>query len=292
MTSTNMPKNVGGGYSNYSLRSATEVLNYFPGPMRTNLLLDPDLAIGKYDAGTFGNDQWLNGPGSITQALPDASKYQTNRVFAVPRGNPYRNFGVDDRNIASYQVEQLHNNPLSQYTTNPNGAIPGFECMEEPDDFSTMTNKREHEYKNFFETGNYLVDPKSVEIVDWTSGIPSGIDVYEQYHGPKTNANAEVVYNLSLNSKEEVNPMIALGSSSKVRSQADFSGKCYSNVFIPGESINNAGGNNPPVIYGGSYIRPRTDMDKGFMNKNTGNSVCVPDRSLTFSNPLILNPLN
>jgi len=283
-----MPKNVGGGYSNYSLRSATEVINYFPGPGRTNLLLDPDLAIGKFDRGkVIMSDQILNGPGSLLQALPDASKYQTNRIFAVPTGNPYRSFGVDDRQIAGYQVEQLHNNPLSQYTTNPNNPIPSFECMEEPDSFSTMTNKRDDQYKNFFEGGNYLVDPKSIEVVDWTSGIPSGIDVYEQFKGPRVNANAEVVYNMSLDSREEVNPMIALGSSSVARSSADFSGLCYSGNFVPGQTISNTGGNNPGRVYGGSYVEPRTEMDKGMMNPNVGKSVCVPDRSLSFANPLI-----
>ncbi len=290
MTSVGMPKNVGGGYNNYSLRAATEVLNYFPGPMRQNLIMDPDLALGKFDRGkTIMTDQVYNGPGTLSQAIPDASKFQYERVFAVPTGNPYRNFGVDDRQLAAYQVEQLHNNPLSQYTTNPNGTIPGFDCLEEPDNFSTMINKRESEYKDFFETGNYLIDPKSVQIVDWTSGIPSATNVYQQFNGQRVNSNAEVVYNMSLDSREQVNPMIAQGSSSRARSQADFSGKCYSGQFIPGEIISNTGGNNPPTVYGGSHVQPRTEMDKGMMNPNVGKSICVPDRSLSFANPLVIS---
>lgn len=280
--------NLGGGYNNYSLRSATEVVGWMPGPMRTNILMDPDLSLGKFTTKSLLADPFYNGPGSLAQAIPDASKYQYERVFAVPTGNPYRNFGVDDRQIAAYQVEQLHNNPLSQYTTNPNGVIPGFDCMEEPDNFSTMVNKRESEYKNFFETGNYLIDPNSQKVVDWSSGIPSAIDVYEQFHGPKVNSNAEIVYNMNLNSREEVNPMIAQGSTSRARSRADFSGLCYSGQFVPGEIISNTGGNNPPSVYGGSYIQPRTEMDKGMMNPNVGNSICVPDRSLSFANPLII----
>lgn len=269
---------IGGGYENYSLRSATEVVNYFPGPMRVNLLLDPTLAIGKYDPGTFGNDQWYNGPGTLLQALPDASKYQTNRIFAKPRGNPYRNFGVDSRQIAAYQVEQLQNNPLSQYTNNPNGVIPGFECMAEPDSYSTMENKRENDYKSFFEDGGSIFEQK---------GMPSGIDVYEQFHGPKINPNAEVVYNMNLNSSEIVNPMIALGSSSSIRNNVDFSGKCYSGNFIPGKQISNNGGNNPPEVYEQNRYRPRTEMDKGMINSNT-QTICMSDRALNFANPLIL----
>jgi hypothetical protein len=282
---------VAGGYNNYSLRSATEVIGWMPGPMRQNLLMDPDLSLGKFTTKSLSADPWYNGPGSLAQALPDVSKYQYDRVFAVPWGNPYRNFGVDDRQIAAYQVEQLHNNPLSQYTTNPNGVIPGFECMEEPDNFSTMVNKRESEYKNFFETDNYLIDPNSQKVVNWAgpSGSTGAIDVYEQFHGPKVNPNYEVVYNMSLNSRENVNPMIAQGSTSRARSKADFSGLCYSNSFIPGEIISNTGGNNPPSVYSGSYVQPRTEMDKGMMNQNIGNSVCVPDRSLNFANPLIIS---
>jgi hypothetical protein len=276
--------NVGGGYNNYSIRSATLVEGYFPGAMRMNLLLDPNLAIGQYDPGTFGSDQWLNGPGTLMQALPDASKYHSNRIFAQPRGNPYRNFGVDDRQLASYQVEQLHNNPLSQYTNNPNGHIPGFDCLSEPDDFSTMKNKRESEFKNFFETGN--------NVMDWLQGTSGGSDVYPQYHGKKVNANSELVYNMNIDSREQVNPMIALGSSSRATSQPSFSGKCYSGPFVPGEVINNSGGNNPPTVYRGSHTQPRSEEDRGFMNINVGNSVCIPDKSLNFSNPLILNGFN
>ena len=286
--------NLGGGYSNYSLRSATTVMNYFPGPMRTNIIMDPDLSIGKFDRGkTILTDQMLNGPGTLNQAIPNIPNhnYQYHSIFAVPHGNPYRNFGVDDRQIAAYQVEQLHNNPLSRYTTNPNGIIPGFDCLEEPDNFSTMINKRESEYKKYFENGNYLIDPKSIEVVNWTNGIPTGIDVYEQFRGSKINPNYEVVYNMSLNSHEDVNPMIALGSSSKARSYADFMGQCYSGPYIPGEIISNTGGNNPPVVYGGSFVQPRTEMDRGMMNPNVGKSVCVPDRSLNFANPLIISQI-
>jgi hypothetical protein len=268
-----------GGYDNYSLKSSTMIEGYFPGPMRSNILLDPHLAIGKVDPGTFGSDQWYNGPGTLLQALPDASRFQSNQIFAVPRGNPYKEFGVDDRQVASYQVEQLRNNPLSQYTTNPNGSIPGFECVDQPDSYSSMVNKRENEYKKYFESGDGMIN----------NGMMPSIDVYEQYTGKKVNPNAEVVYNLSLNSKEDVNPMIALGSSSVARTQADFSGKCYSGQFIPGYTIGQQGGNNPPAIYGEGYMRPRTEIDQGFMNRNT-NTVCVADKSMKFANPLILNP--
>jgi hypothetical protein len=272
-------KKITGGYDNYSLKSGTLIEGYMPGPMRTNLLLDPELAIGKFDPGTFGSDQWYNGPGTLLQALPDASRFQNTQIFAIPRGNPYKEFGVDDRQIAEYQVEQLLNNPLSQYTNNPNGEIPGFECMDQPDSYSTMINKRENEYKNFFENFE----------------IPSmkALDVYPR-NGSATSApnnrnpNADVVYNLSLNSRETVNPMIVMGSSSKSRSAADFTGKCYSGNFNPVQKIPDTGGNNSPYLYNNGYVRPRTQMDQGIQNNRT-NEVCVGDKSLKFINSLMLN---
>jgi hypothetical protein len=256
-------KKMTGGYDNYSIRSATLVENYMPGPQRTNLLMDPDRALGKYDPGTFGADEFImNGPGTISQALPDASKYNYQRIFANPRMNPYRNFSIDDRQTASYQVEQLHNNPLSQYTINPDGSIPGFECMEEPDNFSTMVNKRKEDYKNFFESGNYIFNYG-----------PATQDVYNQNSGKKVNSNAEVVYNLSLDSKEDVNPMISLGSSSNIRNEPTFGGLCYSGKFKPDEKINN------------TYIS-RTSSDIGTVKNNK--NICIPDKSLSFLNSLIL----
>jgi hypothetical protein len=221
----------------------------------------------------------MNGPGTIAQAIPDASKYQYDRIFAVPTGNPYRDFGVDDRQIAFYQVEQLHKNPLSQYTTNPKGVIPSFDCMEEPDNFSTMVNKRESEFESYFGPEKYVVDPTTQRVVNWATaskGMMTSIDVYEQFNGLKVNPNAEIVYNMSMNSKEEVNPMIAQGSSNRARSSADFSGLCYSGT-----------GKGGAVLRGANTYKMKDEMDQGVMSINT-NIVCAPDRTLSFANPLIL----
>lgn len=274
------PKNnKSGGYDNYSIRSATLVEGYMPGPQRANIIMDPDRALGKYDPGTFGSDEMImNGPGSLLQSIPDASKYNYQRIFAKPRSNPFRNFGIDDRQTASYQVEQLHNNPLSQYTIDPNGSIPMFEAMTKPDNYSNMVNKREEEYKDFFEGGNYIFNYG-----------PETQSVYKKYYGKPVNPNAEVVYNMSLDTKQETNPMIAIGSSNSI-SRPEFSGLAYSGKFKPGEQINDKGGKNPPRMYDNNLIRERTVSDIGMMNKNNDGTVCFADRSLDFINPLILNP--
>lgn len=277
-----MPKNTG-GYTNYSLRSATEVVGWVPGAGRQNLLMDPDRALGKFVTKTYGDDYTQNGPGTISQAIPNIPNHnsQYSRIFAIPTGNPYRNFGVDDRQIASYQVEQLHSNPLSQYSTNPSGPIPSFECMAKPDNYSTMVNKYEKDYKKFFEEdypANNLI------------GTTGGQEIYHQYSGKKVNPNSSIVYNMSLDYSGDVNPLISLGSSSRATNAPSFSGQCYSGNYIPGKSIGNIGGEeniNVPNIYDNQMYREKTPDDKGFVNKNN-KTVCMPDRSVTFANPLIL----
>ena len=129
---------------------------------------------------------------------------------------------------------------------------------------------------------------------DYLQGTSGGQNVYEQYSGKPVNPNAEVVYNMSMDYAGEVNPMISLGSSSRATSQPQFSGKCYSGQFVPGQLLNpvTEGGNNPPAVYRGTY-GTSTQGEIGFMNPRayTGGSICVPDRTLSFANPLILNPL-
>ncbi len=274
--SKNIVKN--GGYNNYSIRSATLIENYVPGPMRQNILMNPDLALGKYNAGTFGSDELINnGPGTLLQAIPDASRSQYNRIFAVPTGNPYRDFAVDDRQTASYQVEQLKENPLSIYSNNLNGTVPGFDCLSEPDNFSSTVNKRKNDYKNFFEGAD--------DIYTWGLG---GQDVYEQYSGKKVNPNAEVVYNMSMDTNAIVNPMIISSTSNIATDQPTFSGKCYSGLFVPGKEISTNSGSNPPKVYNNYFAKPLDSESRGFMNKNA-TMECSPDRSLSFTSPLVLN---
>lgn len=200
-------KNLSGGYNNYSLRSSTLVENYVPGPGRTNILTDPDASMGKFTPSAFSNP-YYNGPGTLNQALPDASRYQTERIFANPSGNTNRNFSIDNRQIETYLVEQLTINPLSQYTSNPNGELPMFNCTSTPDDY--LVNKRKEDFKSYFETGGgYLIDPASQEVVDWASK-PS---TKPKSPKRKINPNSSIVYNLNMGSMDNFNPMIAQESS-------------------------------------------------------------------------------
>jgi hypothetical protein len=253
-----------GGADTYTLRSSTLIENYFPGPTGTNIRQDPELLIGKVDFGTFGNDSNLNGPGTIWQAIPDVSRFQNNQIFAVPRANPNKLFAEDTRQLATYQVEQLRNNPLSIFTVNPEGNIPGFDCDPEPDNFSTMKNKREADFKSFFENG-LTVDQNSI--------FPEYVYPSNDPYLEMPNANATIVYNLPLDSRASVNPMIALGSSNTVNSDASFSGKCYSSNYVP--------------VYDNNVYRPRTIGDIGMINYNT-DTICETSKGLSFENPLIL----
>ncbi len=253
----------GGGYDNYSIRAATLVEGYFPGPGRSNLLMDPDKALGKYDPGTFAVDELMtNGPGTIEQALPDASRFQNKRIFEAPTGNPYREFAVDNRQIASYQVEQLKINPLSAYSNNYDGEIPQFECYNKPTDYSNMVYSDDH--RDFFE--------------NFTPSYLNATDVYQQYTGEKVNPNASIVYNLSMN--DNTNPLISMGAPTKARNRPDFEGKCYSGEFNRG------------YLYNDYEYRERTQFDLGIQNKDNKGTLCVQDRASNFANPLILNYFN
>jgi hypothetical protein len=281
-----------GGANTYTIKGATLVEGYFPGAMRQNFRQNPDKILGKVNFGTFGNDQNYNGPGTIDQALPDGSKYQFNQILQVPSSRPNKLMAVDDRQLASYQVGQLHNNPLSMFTTNPDGPIPGLECQQNPDNYSTMVNRRGSEFNEYFNDSS----PNN-----WEEENVSAINVYQQYTGRKTNTNSSVVYNMSLNTKEESNPFIAQGSSSVVTTSPEFSGKCYSGKFVPGKQIGgqfskfngfgDVGGQNPPSVYGKNKIEPKTVGEIGFMNPlaNNNKTICESDRSLNFANPLVLN---
>lgn len=277
-----------GGANNYAIRGTTLVEGYFPGPMRQNFRQDPNYMIGKVSFGTFGNDQNFNGPGSLLQALPDGSRFQYKQIFMPPRPNINKEVGLDDRQLASYQVEQLHVNPLSQYTTNPDAPIPGFFCDSEPDNFSTMINERETQAEKWFKD----LKPNNYVGASQVPGRAAGSapNVYEQYTGAQANPNADVVYNLSLNSKEQYNPMISMGSSGVATSNPEFSGSCYSGRFVPGYKTSTSSGSNPPTVYGPNKEFRRTQGDVGFMNPGAYNSntICEGNPSINFANPLVL----
>ena len=281
-----------GGMDTYSLRGATLVEGYFPGAMRQNFRQDPLSMIGKVDFGTFGSDQNYNGPGTLVQSIPDGSRFQYKEILMAPRPTINKEVSIDDRQLASYQVEQLHTNPLSQYTTNPNGAIPGFDCNSEPNNFSTMVNRRTDDYKVYFE---------NLKPNNWTGAtqVPgraagSAVNVYPQYTGAQANPNEAIVYNMNMNTSDEVNPFIVTGGSNVATSQAEFSGKCYSGNFVPGQQIKTNSGSNAPIVYSANKKETKTVSEIGFMNPmaNKSNTFCEADRAVRFANPLVLNSLN
>lgn len=258
----NQNKKKAGGYNNYSLRSATLVEGYVPGPMRQNILMDPSLALGAFTPNSLTAVPYYNGPGTLNQALPDAARFQSKYIFAEPSTNPFRQFGEDSRQIETYLVEQLTNNPLSQYTSNPGGEIPGFNCNSNPSDYSRIVNKRNKEYKNYFENGNYLIDPNSQNVVNWVCSDQRGsnlqsMDVITNKNADK-DANVNIVYNLSTGTTD--NPMIARPRPEPREKITDVN-KCYS----------------------GSY--------KHTINNTYDSGQCMPDRAYSFTNPLMINHL-
>ncbi len=249
-----------GGADTYTIRDATLVTNYYPGPMRENLRQDATLLMGAIDFGTFGNDEYLQGPGTYAQAIPNLAKYQpTEQIFAVPSAPPNKMVAIDSRQLAGYQVQQLKNNPLSIYSNNLNGPILGFECSDEPDDYSNMLNKRGQDLEKFFDSENYE---------DTTEPV---YPKYSNISNNNTNPNANVVFNLNYDT--ESNPFISLGAPNTAKFSGDYSAKCYSGYV--------------DQRFENSY-RPRDFNDLGMTSYQLNSNVCEPNNAMMYANPLVL----
>ena len=277
-----------GGADTFTIRGTTLVTDYFPGAGRSNIQQDPEYLLGKVDFGTFGSDQNYTGPGTLDQALPDGSRMQNTRIMPTPHAAPNKLFGMDDRQLASYQVEHLKDNPLSIYTTNPNGEIPGFFANQQPDDFSPLVNASDNETKEILDSQPNPDFPKGgIGGLDAVNIYPPNADVLEI--NKENNPNMNIVGNLSLDSKLDFNRMIGQGSSRSVNSNPTFSGKEYSGQFgsVPNKKNPNdpvtLGGPDKPKVFGELAKQvPRQENDVGMINP-TGDTVCKPNKALTFA---------
>jgi hypothetical protein len=285
-----------GGADTYALRGATLVENWVSPAGRQNLLGEAESRMGKIDFGTFGSDQNYDGPGTLRQALPDGAKYQNNYIIGTQRPSPNRLMAVDDRQIAGYQVNQLQQNPLSIYTTNPDAAIPGFDCHVEPDDYSTMKQK------------SNLSQPKTgYGGMENTVQNMRSIPVYQNHSGTTINPNAGMIYNKQTLDSNNVNQFLV--QKSEVNDKPTFSGKCYSGDTnfgwnSQGKSDNqhriSIGGKDGPIVnYGNlhSSVNIPSGMAQGINNPRLQTrqsglktaDVCEGNRALNFAtNTLIL----
>ena len=153
------------GSSNYGLRSATDH-SYFAGAAPTainnSVIQNPDAAIGKNTQPV--PDFNVDGPGTLTNARPDGSKFQNYRLITKPTTTGLKlNYnletqssnlhsysqllgkkveGIENRFTASYQIAPLFTNPLSIIWDPDNkGEIPAYYCNTNPQDFSYMNMK-------------------------------------------------------------------------------------------------------------------------------------------------------
>ena len=253
-----------GGADTTTIRGSTLVTNWMSPAGRQNIRQDAEYLMGKIDFGTFGNDENYDGPGTLRQALPDGSRFQYKVFMATPEANTNRMFGIDSRQIAGYQVSQLQNNPLSIYTTNPEAAIPGFECDIEPDDFSTMVSTRSR-------SESFAVPqlgPKAVPVYPVKSmGGVMGL----------TNPNSDLIYNPPGANEVRGRSPIGPGSTGDnpfltheyvPNSNPQFSGKCYSGDIDVNQRIT-IGGPDEPYVYGPLYTNAQMmpGMAQGIPNR-------------------------
>lgn len=281
----------------YTIRSGTLVQNWILPPGRQNILGEAEARMGKIDFGTFGNDQNYNGPGTIQQALPSADKYQNNFVIGFQRPNPNKLVSVDDRQLAGYQVNQLQKNPLSIFTTDPKGEIPGFECYVDPQNYSTMVNKAKE-------------CPGPNQHREGYKGIDSTVAVYPNHNPkmPRVNPNAELVYNENTDSTES-NTFVH--STKRIPNAVpDIGGTCYSGTGVYGWNKNGHAnqsnrtkahtGDKNVQVYGNlhepSKLKYMPNMAMGIENKGLEQaqhslnppSVCEGNRAFNFANTLFV----
>lgn len=267
-----------GGARTFTIRGSTLIQDYVPTPGRSNIVLDAQDRMGKINMGTFGMDDLIqNGPGSLLQALPSAAYQQNNYIMAVPNPSPNKLIGIDDRQLATYQVNTLQSNPLSIFTTNPDADVPSFFKDNEPDDFSDLIVERDESIKEILDKQEK--DPNfNVENV-----YPPGNNFTEQ-----DNENPNVKLLDGSNYFGEYNPLISQGSSRDVNNNPDFNGLGYSGKFSKDGKNPNDKGQLGVEVYGGNGHRERDFLDFGFTNHSTLET-CEPNRALSFENTLILN---
>jgi hypothetical protein len=290
-----LKKAMAGGADTYTIKGSTLVKDYMPGAGRMNIRTDPDDMIGAYSPGTFGNDSNLNGPGTLLQALPDGSRYQFNQIMAVPRAAPNKLMAVDDRQLASYQNEQLKNNPLSMYTNNRDGGIPSFMNDVEPTDYSDMITVEDDAAPD---NSNKQKFDMSMPVYPKNNNTNNGIN--------GDNPNSVVVYNSQ--TENDYNPLISSGSSRLPNSSGSigvlndnpnanarprFEGHGYSGKFDPNATVETQSGS--VQVYGPTCnYRPMGPGDRGLQSgpvRGSDGTVLVAEQNpaLAFSNSLMLN---
>jgi hypothetical protein len=289
-----------GGADTYSLRGETLVKNWVAPAGRQNLLSEAEDRMGKIDFGTFGSDQNVNGPGTIDQALPDGGRFQNNYFIGDLRISPNKLVGVDDRQIAGYQVEQLQQNPLSIFTRNPDSDIPGFGTNSQPDNYSTMKQKNLRELRQ--PSVKYEGMEKSIQSMN------KSIPVYPNKSGnEEINSNASVVYNQSMNDSM-ANPFLV--QEHELNKHPTISGKSYGDSSphtwnSQGVSKQNSrislGGGNEPSVYGNLYnsVHIEPGVAQGISNNrlqkqqddiNSNSDVCEGNPQLSFATNMLVLP--
>jgi len=142
-----------GGMQWNGLRGATEVMNYFPGAARQNIIpnsvseYNNISSIGKVQRNGLRGD--TRGSGTLESTniqIGGGTGIQVGSVTESQQGkimmNEKRTQYMDYRQTDPYCVEQLRNNPLSVYAVGnvKNNNIPQFFVDTKPSDFGTRVS--------------------------------------------------------------------------------------------------------------------------------------------------------
>jgi len=290
------PRN--GGADTYTIKGATLITNYVPGAGRSNIRQDPEQIQGKIN---FGNkcDQNYRGPSTLADSLPSVQYMQNYQFLAVPHAPVNKLFGLDDRQVASYQVEQLIKNPLSTYTADPNVSIPNLFAENKPDNYSELINIREQDEEAFADISvNGQVKMNSSEPHQGVNVYPKDGNVALNDNGTGSsddheNSNIRVIENLSENMND--NPLLFTGSSRTSNNNPLYSGHAYSETFSknglnPKNTITLGGLPNFPTVYDENKFKPLNLYDRSIENGAiNGSVVCKPSSQLYDGGQLMIN---
>uniref|UniRef100_A0A6C0B0R2 Uncharacterized protein n=1 Tax=viral metagenome TaxID=1070528 RepID=A0A6C0B0R2_9ZZZZ len=233
-----------GGSSNFGLRTATEY-SYFatPGPTPINgqAIQNPDARLGKNTQPV--PDFNVDGAGTLTNALPDGSRYQQYRLIAQPTtsglkfnynvetdGGSIHDYsqllgkeveGIENRYTASYQIAPLLTNPLNVIWDPDNkGTIPALYGNDKPTDFA-YANMKDLPPDRFYGGGYSDVwsnDTSKTSTNAYILGLEQGIHNQRLEWSNGVNTLPGIVYTPEDSGKEPT-PMLTYGGDKSVFDQ-------------------------------------------------------------------------
>ena len=231
------------GVTNWGTKGLTLVENYYPGPNGSvNIQADADEKIGASLLKADWTSIHSKGAGTIDQALPTATNFQqvSKDLIGEVKMNPHLDFGVDSRQTATYQIENLKNLGLSIYQDpslrkgKDTDTIPSFFVDSNAQDYSGIS-----------------VEPLEYEDLKKTSPSNLAFGLSNVYENNEYNFNEVKLMNTYANPNSSNYENTLLFSKNTANNTAQYMGKGYSGNALQG---NNTQFFAPPILLDSDYF--------------------------------------